>query len=423
MPCGQAFLELRLSAVVRLCSPQLHTLTALKVKSAGPGLHADGGGLYLQVQGEARSWIFRYTFGGKRRYRGLGSANALGLAEARDAAAECRKLLAQGIDPIELKREEKIKAAIEAAKAITFEECAEQYITTHEPTWRNPKHKAQWRNTLRDYVSPVFGKVPVQMVDTAMVLKVLQPIWLTKNETASRVRGRIEDILDWAKARTYRTGDNPARWRGHLQHTLPKRRKVRKVVHHPAMDYVDIPAFMAELRQHSGEGSRALEFLILTAARTGEVIGATPPEIDGSVWTIDGARMKGGRAHRVPLCKRAIQIIADRDGAYLFRGGRAGKPLSNAAMSAVLARLGCSSVTVHGFRATFKTWAEERTNFPRALIEAALAHSSGDKTEEAYRRGDALDKRRKLMNAWEQFCTSGATREDLKVAAIAAAAE
>lgn len=386
----------------------LHMLTALKAEKAGHGLHADGGGLYLQVQGEARSWIFRYTFAGKRRYRGLGSATALGLADARDAAAACRKLLTQGVDPIELKREEKVKAAIEAAKAITFDEAAEQYITAHEPTWRNPKHKAQWRNTLRDYVSPVFGKVPVQAVDTAMVLKVLQPIWLTKNETASRVRGRIEDILDWAKARTYRTGDNPARWRGHLQHTLPKRRKVRKVVHHPAMDHAEIPAFMAELRGREGEGTRALEFLILTAARTGEVTGATPAEIGGAVWSIDGARMKGGRPHRVPLCKRAVEIVAGREGAYLFRGGKAGKPLSNAAMSAVLARLGRSDVTVHGFRATFKTWAEERTNYPRTLIEAALAHSSGDRTEEAYRRGDVLDKRRKLMDAWARHCASSA---------------
>jgi integrase len=401
----------------------LHMLTALKADKAGPGLHADGGGLYLQVQGEARSWIFRYTFGGKRRYRGLGSANALGLAEARDAAAECRKLLAQGVDPIELKREEKVKAAIEAAKAITFDECAEQYITAHEPTWRNPKHKAQWRNTLRDYASPVFGKVPVQAVDTAMVLKVLQPIWLTKNETASRVRGRVEEILDWAKARTYRTGDNPARWRGHLQHTLPKRRKVRKVVHHPAIDYAEIPAFMAELREHNGEGSRALEFLILTAARTGEVTGATPPEIDGGAWSIDGARMKGGRAHRVPLCKRAVEIVTGREGAHLFRGGRPGRPLSNAAMSAVLARLGRSDVTVHGFRATFKTWAEERTNFPRTLIEAALAHSSGDRTEEAYRRGDALEKRRKLMDAWARYCASPPAAAGGKVVSIRAAAE
>jgi integrase len=386
-------------------------LTALDVTRLPSGVHLDGDGLYLQVSGAGgRSWIWRYALQGKTRYLGLGSASAIPLKRARELAAEARRLRAEGIDPIERRREQRSVKLVEQAKSITFEQCAEAYIVAHEPSWRNAKHRAQWRSTLSTYVYPIIGALPVQSVDTALVTRIIEPIWAKKSETAGRVRGRIELILDYATARKYRQGDNPARWRGHLDKLLPKRSKVSKVVHHAALPYLELGAFMAELRRRESTSARCLEFTILTAARTSEAIGAEWDEIDLStkVWTVPAERMKSGREHRVPLSSRALEIIrerqARREGDYLFAGMRGGNPLSNMALLAMLRVMGRADLTTHGFRATFKTWATERSNFPREVVEAALAHIVGDETERAYQRGDLFEKRRRLMDAWSEFC-------------------
>jgi integrase len=394
-------------------------LTALKVKSAKPGMHGDGGGLYLQV-GPARtkSWSFRFMLKGRSREMGLGPIGPdpqnplVSLAEARQKAHDCRRLLVAGIDPIEARDDDRARFLLEANRAKTFNDCANAYIEAHRAGWRNPKHAEQWRSTLDTYVGPVFGLLPVREVDVALVTRVLEPIWTTKTETASRVRGRIEAILDWAKTKDYRSGENPARWRGHLENLLPKRSKVRRVAHHPALPYHEIGAFMAKLRNEEGVAARALEFLILCAARTSEVIDAVESEIDGSLWTVPAGRIKGGKAHRVPLSDRALQIVQQMkpmcDGAYVFPGGRKARPLSNNAMLKLLERMERSDLTVHGFRSTFRDWAAEQTNFPREVAEMALAHVIDDKVEAAYRRGDLLEKRRQLMDAWARYCgTSG----------------
>jgi integrase len=383
-------------------------LTALKVKHARkPGMLADGHGLYLQVtRANARSWIFRYYRDGKSREMGLGSLNAVGLADARLKAAECRRLLADGIDPIAARDVERSQRALDA-RAITFDKCADAFIKAHSSGWKNPKHVKQWTATIRTYATPVFGSLPVQAVDVALVMKVLEPLWTTKPETATRVRGRIESVLNWAKARGYRTGENPALWKGHLDKLLPSRNKVAKVVHHSALPYDELPGFMATLRTQDSISARALEFTILTAARTGEIIGARRSEIDegSAVWTVPAKRMKGDREHRVPLSLRAIEIIQSlaKDGDYLFPGARAAGQLSNMAMLKLLERMKRNDLTVHGFRSTFRDWAAERTNFPGEVAEAALAHVVGDKVEAAYRRGDLFEKRRRLMDAWAQF--------------------
>jgi integrase len=388
-------------------------LTALKVERAKKaGMYGDGDGLYLQVSGpDARSWIFRYQENGKQHYLGLGSAKDIGLADARELAAEARLLRRkEKKDPIEERRRQRNAARIDAARSMTFDECAEGYIKAHEPSWRNPKHRQQWKNTLATYVSPKFGSVPVPDVDTAMVMKALEPIWTKKPETAGRVRGRIEAVLDWAKARGFRNGENPARWRGHLSNLLAAKSKVHKVRHHPALPYTEIGTFIADLRTREGSAAAALEFLILTVARTEEVVGACRSEIDFAtrIWKVPSERMKADRDHRVPLSRAAMKALerVKGDGRFLFPGLKAGEPLSNAAMDAVLDRMGYKSrpATVHGFRSTFRDWAAERTNFPRELAEAALAHALEDKTEAAYQRGDLLEKRRRLMEAWAAFC-------------------
>jgi len=293
---------------------------------------------------------------------------------------------------------------------MTFDKCAAAYIEAHKASWKKGKHAEQWRGSLRNYASPVFGSSPVQAIDLGLVMKALEPVWRTKSETASRVRGRIEAVLDWATVRGYRKGENPARWRGHLDKLLPARSKIQKVEHHPALPYHEIAEFTAVLRGQEGIGARALEFLILTAARTGEIIGARWDEVDfeEKIWVVPAARMKAGREHRVPLTGTALAILKQmngiREGDFVFPGGKKTRPLSNMAMLAVLKRMGRSDLTAHGFRSTFRDWAAERTNFPREVVEMALAHTIESKVEAAYRRGDLFQKRRQLMEAWARFC-------------------
>ena len=296
---------------------------------------------------------------------------------------------------------------------MTFDEAAAAYIKAHEVGWRHAKHYQQWTNSLARHVSPVFGSAPVGSVDIGMVMRVLEPLWARTPETAGRVRGRIEAVLDWAKARGLREGENCARWRGHLSNLLPRPSKVRAVKHYAALPYAEIGAFMSDLRSRTGGAATALEFLILTAARTSEIAGARWPEIDfaARLWTVPGARMKGGREHRVPLTPAAMAVL-DRmkiiaDGEFIF-GSEPGRGLGKMALLKQLKRMRRGDLTAHGFRATFKTWASERTNFPRDVVEAALAHILGDKTEAAYHRGDMLEKRRRLMDAWAEFCAKPA---------------
>jgi integrase len=385
---------------------KLKALQVDRIKTAG--MFADGGGLYLQVtinaqDGEpAKSWIYRYMLAGKSREMGLGSLNAISLQQARLKAADCRRLRTEGIDPIDARKSTRAQDRLEAAKAITFKKAAADYIDAHRAGWRNAKHAAQWTATLTTYAEPVIGNLAVQVIDTGLVLKVLEPIWTTKPETASRLRGRIELVLDWAKVRGYRTGENPARWRGHLDKLLPARGKVRRVEHHAALPYGELPDFMALLRAQEGTAARALEFAILTAARTGEVIGAKWNEINLAerLWTIPPERMKAHKEHRVPLCDAAMAIVGEmgaiRSGDHVFPGGKAGRPLSNMAFLMLLRRMARGDLTGHGFRSTFRDWAAERTGFPAEVAEMALAHAVGDKVEAAYRRGDLFQKRRQL---------------------------
>lgn len=390
---------------------------AVRAKEA-KGLYADGGGLYLQVStGKSKSWIFRFKRDGKTRDMGLGGWPSISLADAREKAAEARRHHAQGKDPIVERDAAVARARLEAARAITFKQCAEALIDSHEGTWRNPKHRQQWRNTLKTYAYPVIGKMPVADVGTADVLKVIEPIWHTKTETAKRVRGRIERVLNAAKAKGFRQGENPAQWRGHLDQILPPPSKVRRVVHHPALPYRDMPAFMARLRGKKGVSARALEFAILTAARTSEALGAGFGEVDGrsKIWTVPAERMKGHREHNVPLGARALEIVeemsAQRVSDYVFPGMKKDEPLSDMAMLEMvrgfdLVDKSGVGITVHGFRSTFKDWSIEQTTYPDFLSEMALAHISGDKAREAYARAELIKKRRALMNAWEAFCFS-----------------
>jgi len=394
----------------------IHSLSALGVgKLKDPGYHSDGGGLYLQVSPTGtKSWIFRFKLQGRAREMGLGSLNTLSLADARGRAAECRRQLLDGIDPIEERKAMRNENRLEAAKKMTFEACATAYINTHKASWKNAKHVSQWENTIATYAKPVFGTLPVQAVDTALVVRVLEPMWSKTPETASRLRGRIESILDWATVRGLRRGENPARWRGHLEALLPARSKVRKVEHHAALPYGEMGGFVQEVRGEAGIAARALEFLILTAARTGEVIGARWEEFDleAKVWTVPAERMKGKREHRVPLSPAVIKILttmrAETDGGFVFPGRKADTHLSNMAMLALLKRMKRDDLTSHGFRSTFRDWAAETTNYAREVAEAALAHAVGDKVEAAYRRGDLFEKRRRLMNDWAKYCSTPA---------------
>jgi integrase len=390
-----------------------NVLSARAVQAARTGWHADGGGLYLQVTPSGKSWVYRFKLNGRARYMGLGSFHDVSLAEARDKAAAARKLRAEGNDPIDARKAQRATESLAAARAMTFDQCADAYIRAHEAGWANAKHRQQWKNTLATYVAPVFGSVPVVDVDVSMVAKVVEPLWSTKTETASRVRGRIEAVLDWAKVRGFRTGENPARWRGHLDHLLPAKATVHQVEHHAALAYEEIGAFMRDLRAREGSAAAALEFLILTAARTAAVLEARWAEIDskGRIWTVPADRMKGRRnqrrEHRVPLSAAAMAVI-DRmrqyGGELVFPGLKAGKPLSDMALLTLLGRMGRGDITAHGFRSTFRDWASEQTNFAPEVAEMALAHTIEDKVEAAYRRRDLLEKRRRLMEAWAKFC-------------------
>lgn len=394
-------------------------LTPLAIKNASkPGLYGDGLGLYLQVSKfGTKSWLFRYMRDGVPRKMGLGATHTVTLAKARQLAAEHRLAVrVEDVDPIEVRRERRAARRVEAAKAIDFRTCAEKYIAGNEAGWRNDKHRQQWRSTLETYVYPVFGALPVAAIDTGLVLKAIEPIWTKKPETAGRVRGRIESVLDWARAREYRTGENPARWRGHLENVLPKRGKVAKVKHHDAVAYSDMPEFMRALRANASISARALEFTVLTACRTGEVIGAKWSEIDlkAGVWTVPAERMKANREHRVPLSARALEILSalPREGDYVFPGSREGRPLSNMAMLQLIRGMRGLGATVHGLRSTFKDWAAEQTAYPNELSEVALAHTLSDKTEAAYRRGDMFAKRGRLMEDWSEFCAAGPVSGD-----------
>jgi integrase len=376
-------------------------------RTKAPGYYGDGGGLWLQVSSAGtKSWIFRFTRQGRQREMGLGALHTVSLAEARDKAKRCRQQLTDGLDPIDARKAIKSARALEQARAITFDQCAADYIKAHRSGWRNPKHAAQWASTIDSYASPVFGELPVAAVDTALVMKVLNPIWTEKTETASRLRGRIESILGWATTSGYRTGDNPARWRGHLENLLPAAAKVKKVEHHPSLPWPQIGAFMADLKAREGVAARAVEFLILTASRSGEVRGMRWDEVDGDLWIIPAARMKAGKEHRVPLSRQALCLLeaTPKLSDHVFPGARKASILSDMSLSAVLRRMSRHDITIHGFRSTFRMWAAEATNFPREVAEHALAHQLPDKVEAAYRRGDLIDKRRLLMQGWADYC-------------------
>jgi integrase len=406
-------------------------LTALKVEKAkDPGMYADGSGLYLRVTPQGtKNWVLRYMLNRTPHWMGLGPLALYGLQEARARALDARRKRHDGIDPIKARRAERTLQRLDAAKVITLAEVAEAYIAAHKAGWRNGKHKAQWENTLKTHAAPIMS-LPVQSIDTALVLRVLEPIWAAKPETASRVRQRIESILDFAKVRGYRDAENPARWRGHLDKLLPARGKVRAIAHHAALPYAELPAFLATLRTREAVAARALEFLILTAARTGEVIGARWSEIDllDKTWTVPAARMKAQREHRVPPSARAISILneaqaarsGDDNNAFVFLGPTPRAPLSNMAFLMLLRRMGRADLTVHGFRSTFRDWAAERTNYPNHVVEMALAHAVSDKVEQAYRRGDLFEKRRRLMQQWAAFCMSAPTADAQKVVPLRA---
>lgn len=388
----------------------VNRLTAIKVQNLKePGMHPDGAGLYLQVTGDnAKSWIFRYSLRGRPREMGLGSLRKMSLAQARNEVRDYHSLLRNHVDPIQERERCRAEAVLAGTKLITFKAAAERYIASHRRGLKNPKHAAQWATTITTYAEPILGKLWVRDIDTGLVYKVIEPIWTTKPETASRVRGRIEKILGWAKVNGYRQGENPARWQDNLDQLLPNRTKVRKVKHHEALPYAELPQFMQELRKQSGSPARALQFLILTAARTGEVLSARPSEINPQekTWTVPAERMKGGLEHVVPLATRALELTERGSGQYVFPGHHPEKPLSNMAMLMLLERMGYGRVTVHGFRSTFKDWARDRTNFENYVSEAALAHAVGDKVEKAYARSAVLAKRAKLMKAWAGYCAS-----------------
>ena len=356
-----------------------------------------------------KSWLFRYSRFGKDTWLGLGSYPDVTLSEARDLATNERKKQRQGIDPLTDKHARRRAARTAHENMLTFAECAEKYVDSQAAGWSNPKHVAQWRSTLKKIAGPVIGHLPVDQVDTPLVLRCIEPIWTTKTETANRLRGRIESVLDWSAVRGYRKGENPARWRGHLDKLLPRPSKVAQIKHHAALPFIDVGQFMQQLRKDTGVASRALEFLVLTAARTNEVILAQWSEIDlaSSVWVVPAEHMKAKRKHRVPLTAAAVdtlKAVKGLDSTYVFPGHKRGSHLSNAAMLQVLKRLNRAGITVHGFRSTFRDWCAESTNYPAYVAEMALAHALQDKTEAAYRRGDLFEKRIRLLADWARFC-------------------
>ncbi len=390
---------------------QLHKLNAIGIKNEkNKGLYSDGGGLYLQVSAYGtKSWIYRFTLNKKKRDMGLGPFPDISLAQAREEAQKRRKQVLAGIDPIESRKAEKQALQAETAKTISFKECADKYISSHSVAWKNLKHIRQWTSTLETYVYPHIGELSVSDVDIGLVLKVLEPIWNEKSETASRIRGRMESILDWATARKYREGENPARWKGNLDTLLPSRNKVQKVKHHKALPYSEMSDFMQELRKQDSVSALGLELLILTATRTGEVIEAKWSEFDlqNALWIIPETRMKAGKEHRVPLSGDALNVLRKlqeiQQSEYLLAGQGGKGHLSNMAFLQLLKRMGHKGITAHGFRSTFKDWATERTNYPNEVSEMALAHTVGNKVEAAYRRGDLFEKRVRIMREWSNF--------------------
>jgi len=394
-------------------SRTLNKLNARKVVTIKtPGYHSDGGGLYLQVsQTLSKSWIFKFVRDKKATEIGLGSFSDISLEAAREQASEYRKLLKQGQNPLAEKRKIERELQLSVAKSMTFADCANAYIEINRHGWKNTKHAQQWSNTLTQYAYPTLGKLPVTEVDTALVIKCLEGIWTLKNETASRLRGRIETVLDWATVSKYREGENPARWRGHLDKILPKPSKVQNVEHHAALPYTDITEFIVKLRSQQGIAARCLEFTILTAARTNESIGATWDEIDviNQTWTIPVERMKANKPHRVPLSSRAMVIVQElsllKTNEFVFPGLKRG--LSNMAMLQLLKRMDLPELTVHGFRSSFRDWAAETTHYPNEVVEMALAHTIKNQAEAAYRRGDLMEKRSQLMADWAKYCEQG----------------
>lgn len=388
----------------------VNKLSALKVANISKrGLYSDGNGLWLQVTASgSKSWVFRFDFAGTRYHMGLGPDRDMSLAQARSVVQDLARRLRAGENPLAERHHQKSVRHAEKARQMTFDACALAFIKAHRASWRNPKHVKQWESTLATYASPVFGALSVADVDTAMVVKVLEPIWAERTETAVRLRGRIESILDWATVSKFRSGENPARWRGHLDYLLANPTKVAPVVNHPALPWVEVPMFMKELREREGVAAQALEFAIYTAARSGEVRGARWVEIDweAALWTVPAERMKSGREHRVPLTLGAITLLRslDANSEFVFPG-RQGKMLSDMSITAVLRRMSRGDITVHGFRSTFRDWCAEYASnaFSREVCEHALAHKLPDKVEAAYRRGDLLEKRKKLMDAWARY--------------------
>lgn len=389
----------------------IEKLTALKVtRLSTPGRYSDGNGLYLQITKTlVKSWVFRYARGKSEHFMGIGPVHTVNLVEAREQARQARLLLRDGIDPLMHRAEALAKAkAVQASNKI-FKDCMDEYIKSHKESWRNEKHQKQWEATLVEYACPVFGKMHVRLINTPLVLKVLEPIWKTKTETASRVRERIERVLAWATTQGFREGENPARWRGHLQELLPKPSKVKKVRHHPSLSYMQVGAFTLLLAREKGIAARALQFTTLTACRTGEVIYAKWDEfdLDAMLWVIPKERMKAHKEHRVPLVRDSLAILERMKGmdpVWVFPGAKQDRPMSNMAMANVLERMKRADITVHGFRSTFRTWAAERTLYPKELPEMALAHRVGTEVEEAYRRTDLFERRRALMKDWADWC-------------------
>jgi integrase len=391
-------------------------LNALKLRTLTThGTYGDGGGLYLQVRGaRQRSWLFRYKIKGRGRLMGLGPFPDVGLAEAREAATAARKLLRTGTDPLEQRRHQRADAEAKAC-AFTFAQVAQRYLAAHEKGWKNAEHRRQIRAALVDVASPIIGSRAIEAISVEDVMRVLEPIWHATPETASRIRGRIEAVIDYATAQGWRVGDNPARWQGHMENLLPARGRLALVVHHPALPWGEVGAFMAELRKQDGVSARALEFSIHTAARSGEVLGATWGEIDmqTAIWTVPSWRMKAGREHRVPLSVQAVAALHEAEiwrtnatpDAIVFPGRR-GRRMNRIASFTLLRRMGRGDLTQHGFRSTFREWCAEATNYPREIAERALAHDTGNKVEQAYQRGDHLERRRLLMAEWSDFCTS-----------------
>jgi integrase len=391
-------------------------LTAAQVKGIDqPGKHPIGGGLYLQVAGGgSKSWLYRYQINNRRRWMGLGGYPEVSLSKARDLRDDFkRNFIMLGVDPLTVKEQEKGRAEADrqdrAKQKMTFAICAEQYIDNNVAGWKSAKHGKQWRSTLTTYAYPFIGDTAVAAIDFNHILDILTPIWLTKTETASRVRGRVEVVLDYAKVLKHREGENPALWKGNLDKTLPKPSKVTKKKHHPALPYDGITPFMVELASAKGSAARALTFTILCAARTSETLNATWDEIDldKKLWTIPSERMKADKEHRVPLSDNAITVLRAQEGAnstYVFPGSRTGKPMSNMSMTSLLRRMDRGDITVHGFRSTFRDWTAEKTNYVRRVAETALAHQLTDSTEASYQRGDFIEKRAALMQDWADYC-------------------